>query len=127
LASAGLLLILPSALAVASAPSTTNASEIESGRQLFIRCIACHALSTTARGGTGPHLEGIIGRKVASVPNFRYSPQLRAQDFVWTGQKLERWLRKQQALVPDMCMPFKGLSSRSDRAALVAYLGTRPD
>ena len=123
------LLVLPAAALTmpslaAAAPSPPDAAMIEKGRQLFLRCTACHARSAASRPGTGPHLEGIIGRPVASVPGFAYSAQLKAQAFAWTPQALDRWLRKPQERFPGMCMPFAGYPSASDRRALIAYLGT---
>ena len=122
-------LVLPAAALTvsglaAAAPLRPESAIIEKGRQLFLRCTACHSRSAAARPGTGPHLEDIIGRPVASVPGFRYSAQLKAQSFDWTAQTLDRWLRKPQERFSGMCMPFAGFPRSSDRQALIAYLGS---
>ena len=70
----------------------------------------------------GPHLEAIVGRKVAAVEGFEYTEALRAQTFVWTEEQLDKWLERPQQLVPDMCMPFMGLANPDVRKALIAYL-----
>lgn len=105
------------------APAAT-AAQVEKGRQLFLRCIACHARSASARPGTGPHLAGIVDRPVASVAGFRYTAQLQKQQFVWTRARLEQWLRQPQAQFPGMCVPFTGLPTRAEREALIAFLAS---
>lgn len=114
------------ALPAPNPPSAREAAAIEAGRKLFVRCTACHALTASARPMSGPHLEGIVGRPVASVEGFPYTATLKGQSFVWTRDRLARWLRKPQDGLPGLCMPFTGLPRRSDRQALVAYL-ERPD
>lgn len=94
----------------------------ERGRMIFIRCAACHSLGASASVRTGPRLDGIIGRRVASVAGFPYTARLREQSFVWTQKRLEQWLRKPQAQFPGMCVPFAGLPDRNDRDALLSYL-----
>jgi len=93
-----------------------------SGKRLFIRCVACHTLDADARPGIGPHLEGIVGRQAASVPGFQYSAAMRAQSFKWSEAQLDKLLKRPQAEVADLCLPFTGLARRQDRKALIAYL-----
>ena len=95
---------------------------MEAGRKLFIRCVACHSMSATARPMTGPHLEGIVGRPAASLPDFTYSEMMRAQDFVWDEARLDAFLESPHKLNPGMCLTFMGLPKPEDRAALIAYL-----
>ncbi|MDR2857953.1 MAG: c-type cytochrome [Novosphingobium sp.] len=97
-------------------------SPAQTGRKLFIRCAACHSTSADARPLVGPHLAGLVGRKVASVEGFAYSQRLPAQQFAWDETRLDRWLTAPQADFPGMCLPFTGLARPEDRAALIAYL-----
>lgn len=94
--------------------------EAMAGKRLFIRCIAWVSANGPMR--TGSHLEGIVGRKVASVPGFKYTGLLRAQEFSWDEVRLNTWLESPQADFAGMCLPFKGFSRPEDRAALIAYL-----
>ena len=71
---------------------------------------------------TGPHLEGIVGRRVASLPGFVYSDGLRSRDFVWDEARLDAFLQSPQATDPGMCLTFHGLANPEHRAALIAYL-----
>ena len=109
--------MLPSAVAVASDPPPA-----QTGRKHFIRCVACHSVRADARPMAGPHLEGIVGRPVASLPDFAYSDALRAQDFVWDEAKLDAFLEAPHTHHPGMCLTFAGLPKAEDRAALIAYL-----
>lgn len=94
----------------------------EAGRKLFIRCAACHSVTPTIPPRTGPHLEGIVGRKVASVPGYTYSAALRAQTYTWDEAQLDRWLQNPQGDIPGLCLPFRGYPKAADRRALISYL-----
>jgi cytochrome c len=117
MAAASVSAALASPAAPASAPSAAQV-----GKKHFIRCIACHAMSATARPMTGPHLEGIVGRPAAALPDFAYSNDMRAQDFVWDEARLDAFLESPHTLHPGMCLTFNGLAKAEDRAALIAYL-----
>lgn len=105
--------------AIAAPPDPSAA---QAGRKHFIRCVACHTISATARPSTGPHLEGIVGRQAASLPGFAYSDALRAQTFRWDEARLDAFLQSPQSTHPGMCLTFNGLPRAEDRAALIAYL-----
>jgi cytochrome c len=92
------------------------------GRLLFLQCRACHELKPTGAELVGPHLGGLIGRKVAGVEGFGYSSALRAQSFVWDRVRLDAWLASPGKMVPGNTMAFAGIASEADRAALIAYL-----
>ncbi|MFA7603294.1 MAG: c-type cytochrome [Novosphingobium sp.] len=106
--------------AAIAAPPAPSPAQV--GKRHFIRCIACHSVSAAARPMTGPHLEGIVGRPAASLPDFAYTDALRAQPFVWDEARLDRFLKSPQADIPGLCVPFLGLPKPEDRAALIAYL-----
>jgi cytochrome c oxidase assembly protein Cox11 len=89
------------------------------GQKLFSeRCTTCHALDANK---FGPMLGGVIGRKVGSIPGYRYSPALRSASFTWSADTLNRWLADPQKLVPGTKMPIRVLEATS-RKDLVAYL-----
>lgn len=113
---------VPGTLALGGQPSLE-----EMGKKQFIRCSSCHALSAQARpsgpgADVGLHLEGIVGRRVAAVEGFAYSEALRAEDFVWDEEMLDKWLERPQDVVPGMCIPYRGLARPELRKALIAYL-----
>ena len=92
------------------------------GKRLFLRCTACHTVSSKAPGKVGPHLQGIVGRKAAAVTGFGYSPAMKRSAVVWNEATLDKWLQRPQAVVPGTTMAFAGLPSEADRKALIAYL-----
>lgn len=105
--------------AAAAAPSKADTLL---GKRLFLRCTACHTMSSKAPGKVGPHLQGIVGRKAGSVAGFGYSPAMKGSSIVWNEATLDKWLQRPQAVVPGTTMAFAGLSKPEDRQALIAYL-----
>jgi cytochrome c len=73
-----------------------------------------------------PHLEGILGRPVASVQGYRYSTAIQSMSFIWTKPRFEKLLRQLQRVAPGLCVPFTGFAARRDRENLIAFL-ERPD
>ncbi|MCX7052505.1 MAG: c-type cytochrome [Proteobacteria bacterium] len=106
---------------VASAEPVAAVDE-KRGRLLYLQCRACHALQPGGAALAGPHLGGLLGREVASVPGFSYSAALRAQSFRWDRARLDRWLEVSGSMVPGNSMAFAGITNAPDRAALIAYL-----
>ena len=106
---------------VASADPLVAADE-KRGRLLYLQCRACHALQPGGAALAGPHLGGLLGREVASVPGFGYSAALRAQSFQWDRARLDRWLEASGSMIPGNSMAFAGITNAPDRAALIAYL-----
>jgi len=106
----------------AAIASTPEPSPAQIGMKHFIRCAACHSVNANARTLTGPHLEGIVGRRAAALPGFLYSQTLRAHDFIWDETRLDAFLESPHKLNPGMCLTFMGLPRPEDRAALIAYL-----
>ncbi len=99
-------------------------AQLKLGKKRFLNCNGCHAVSSTVVDPLllGPHLEGIVGRKAGTVEGFAYTPEFSALDLVWTEQELDRFLQDPQALVPELCMPFRGLRKPEDRQALIEWL-----
>ena len=89
---------------------------------MFGKCKACHKLDGSK--GTGPHLDGVVGRPVASVPDFAYSDGMKAHGGNWEPEPLQVFLTDPKGVVPGTKMSFAGLKKAEDRANLIAYLGT---
>lgn len=95
------------------------------GEKVFKKCRACHAVGENAKNKVGPELNGIVGRKVASVADFKYSPAMKefgAGDKVWDSELLHTYLTKPKKVVPKTKMAFAGLRKEKDRDNIVAYL-----
>jgi cytochrome c len=97
------------------------AQDIAQGKIKFQECETCHSL-VPGRAGLGPVLQGVVGRKAASVDGFRYSPALKKSRIDWAPENLNQFLANPQALVPGNRMPYSGMPDPVDRANLIAYL-----
>src|ERR1700730_1383316 len=99
-----------------------SADPISNGRAAFAACSACH--STTGVEDSGPHLNGLLGRKAGSVSHFDYSPAMKTASIVWDSQTLDQFLANPQQQVPGNRMPFTGVADGAKRADIIAYLAT---
>jgi cytochrome c len=89
------------------------------GQQIYeSRCVACHSPDANR---VGPMHRGVFGRKAGSLADYTYSKALKATDFVWNDETLDKWLTNPQAFVPGQKMNFK-VTKPEDRADIIAYL-----
>lgn len=109
------------ALAAGPALAAGNAA---AGKAVFARCAICHNGEKGAGNKIGPNLFGVVGRKAGTAPGFSYSAAMASAGFVWTNDKLDRYVTAPQAVVPGNKMPFGGIASAGQRADLIAYLET---
>ncbi|MGZ3298604.1 MAG: c-type cytochrome [Asticcacaulis sp.] len=92
-------------------------------------CANCHDDSKHMVGNVGPPLWGLMGRRVGSVPDFAYSPALRAangEGHTWTLKRLDRFMTEPTQVYPGTSMPMAYAETR-ERKALIAYLATLRD
>ena len=99
------------------------AADVAAGEKAFAKCKACHKVDGT--DGTGPHLNGVVGRAKAAAAGFGYSDVLKgmAADS-WTPENLDAFLENPKGYAPGTKMSFAGLPKVQDRANLIAYLAT---
>jgi cytochrome c len=97
------------------------------GKAIFDRtCANCHAAQIGVNK-IGPSLWDIVGRPIASVPNYNYSPKLvsmRGEWKEWSVEKLDLYLTDPRQVLHGIKMFFKGLPNVEDRADIIAYLET---
>lgn len=96
------------------------AGDAAAGEKVFGKCKACHKVD--GANATGPHLNGVVGRPVASVADFSYSDGMKAHGGDWTPEALEAFLTNPKGVVPGTKMSFAGLAKVEDRANVIAYL-----
>lgn len=113
------------ALAAMSPPAAAR-GDAARGAAIYERCSACHSLD---RNRTGPRHCGLLGRRAGSLPDFDYSPALRASGIVWSEHTLDRFLAAPTKTVPGTSMGYAGIDDPRDRADLIAWLreASRPD
>lgn len=92
------------------------------GKKVFMRCVACHAVTPSAGPKMGPNLSGVVGRKAAAAPGFKYSAAMQKAKLKWDEATLDKWLTKPSAVVPGTSMAFAGIPTPADRANVIAYL-----
>jgi cytochrome c len=94
------------------------------GARVFRACAACHAL--TPEGGAnmaGPHLHGLFGRRMGSLPGYRYSERLARGDIVWTRETVaDLFARGPDVAVPGTTMPVQRVEEAGDLEALLRFL-----
>jgi cytochrome c len=98
-------------------------ADASAGEKVFAKCKTCHKMDGT--DGTGPHLNGIVGKAKAASGGFGYSDALMgmASD-AWTPENLNAFLANPKRYAPGTKMAFSGLPDVEDRANLIAWLAT---
>ena len=93
------------------------------GAQVFRACVACHTLSPDEGNKAGPSLAGIFGRKIATLPGYRYSDALKHMDIVWTPETVSKMFEVgPMQYTPGTKMPEQKIGSAEDRQALMEFL-----
>ena len=96
------------------------AADVAKGETIFKKCAACHKLD--GANAVGPHLDGVVGRPVASIADFSYSDAMQAHGGDWTPEEIFHFLANPKKDVPGTKMSFAGLPKAEDRADVIAYL-----
>jgi cytochrome c len=93
------------------------------GAEVFRACVACHTLSETEHARAGPTLAGLFGRRIASLPGYRFSDALKHMDIVWTPETVSKLFEiGPNAYTPGTKMPEQRIGSPEDRKALTDFL-----
>ena len=98
------------------------------GREAFAPCGSCHALDVPVAGLPGPDLAGLIGRPVAGLAGFAYSPAMRAAGdtgLVWDPARLDRFLADPEGMFPGMWMSYPGITDAEERRALAVFIAAQ--
>ena len=98
------------------------AADVAKGEKVFGKCKACHKVDGT--DGTGPHLDGVMGRDIGSVGGFGYSAVLTELPGNWDPEELSDFLENPKSYAAGTKMSFAGLGKAGDRANVIAYLET---
>lgn len=114
----------PTSARPAAAPRewvTPPAGDVQKGATLYqARCTACHAVDSNK---IGPAHRGVLGRRVGSLPGYKYSDELGQSRLRWTPRTLNARLEDPEELVPGQRMGFQ-VENAQERADLIAYLAT---
>jgi cytochrome c len=95
------------------------ADDVAAGQALYqSKCTGCHSVDADR---IGPRHRNVVGRKVASVPGYDYSPALKKLGGVWTPDRLDRWLSGTQKMAPGSKMYIE-IDDPTQRRLIIAYL-----
>ena len=96
------------------------------GESLFAKCMSCHTVNAGGANGTGPNLNGIVGKPIgAHAAGFAYSSALKGHGGNWDFDNLDAWLKSPKAFASGTKMTFAGMSKPEDRAAMIVYLNNQ--
>ena len=124
-----LALVMGCAIGASALSQTSSAREwvnplpgdAQKGAALYqLNCTACHAIDSNK---IGPAHRGVVGRRVGSLPGYKYSNELASSRLRWTPQTLNKWLGDPEELISGQRMGFL-IESEQERADLIAYLIT---
>ena len=99
--------------------------DAERGAQVFRKCSGCHQVGPGAENRSGPHLNGVFGRKAGALEEFRYSKSMQraaSDGLIWDVEHLDAYIENPRALVSGTRMSFRGLKDKQDRDDVLAYL-----
>jgi cytochrome c len=95
--------------------------DVEAGKRAFLKCKSCHSLDA-GKSLTGPSLNGIMGRKGASDPGYKYSQSLIDAGVTWDDAALDKYILDPKSIIPKGKMSFAGIKDAKQRADIIAYL-----
>jgi cytochrome c len=90
-------------------------------------CKVCHSFDKGQPSPMGPPLHGVIGRDMASVEGFNYSPALKGIEGDWDYESLDALIQAPQTFAPGTIMAFPGIPDAQQRADVIVFLRTKHD
>lgn len=121
-----LFVIMTLGISLFAGPALADGDAL-AGEKVFKKCMACHAVADKTNK-VGPHLVGVVGRKVAVVEGYSYSDSMKeyaATGAVWDEEALDAYLENPKSTVPKTKMAFAGLKKEDEREDLIAFLKTK--
>jgi len=100
---------------------------IDHGKTVVKKCIGCHSVSKGGSNKIGPALWGVIGRKVGSISDYKYSKAMSGFGKNWDFEAMNNFLIKPKDYVKGNKMAFAGISKEKDRSSVILYLNEQGD
>ncbi|MBB3461170.1 cytochrome c family protein [Rhizobium sp. BK377] len=118
------LLIGASVIALSPGRSGAQEGDPTAGAAVFKKCATCHIVESDTNK-VGPSLNGVLGRKAGTHPDFAYSASMKAAGdggLVWDEATLRDYLHNPKVKVKGTKMAFVGLKDDQEITDLIAYL-----
>jgi cytochrome c len=100
---------------------------IDHGKIVVKKCIGCHSISKGGGNKIGPALWGVIGRKIGSIGDYKYSKAMSGFGKNWDFEAMNSFLIKPKDYIKGNKMAFAGISKEKDRASVILYLNEQSD
>jgi cytochrome c len=113
---------LPALAEDAPTPAAAGPGDAAAGEKVFAKCRACHQIGEGAHNSVGPELNGLIGRKTGSVPDYNYSDANKNSGLTWDEATFREYIQNPKGKIPGTKMTFAGLTKPSDIDNIVAFL-----
>jgi len=118
------LLIATSVIALSPGNAGAQEGDATAGAVVFKKCATCHIVDSDTNK-VGPSLNGVLGRKAGTHPDFAYSASMKAAGdggLVWDEATLRDYLHNPRVKVKGTKMAFVGLKDDKEITDLIAYL-----
>jgi len=101
--------------------------DVNAGEKIFKKCAACHSINQGGANKIGPALYNVVGRKIGSVADYKYSNAFVEYGKEWNFEELNGFLTKPSKWIKGTKMAFAGLRKEEDRASMIKYLNQNSD
>ena len=107
---------------LAGAAAAQAAGDPEAGKQVFKKCHACHNVGENAKNMVGPELNGVVGRKAGTAPEYNYSDANKNSGITWDEATFREYIKNPRGKVPGTKMTFPGIKDDAKIDDLIAFL-----
>jgi len=101
--------------------------DVNAGEKIFKKCAACHSINQGGANKIGPALYNVVGRKIGSVADYKYSNAFVEYGKEWNFEELNGFLTKPSKWIKGTKMAYAGLRKEADRASIIKYLNQNSD
>ncbi len=107
--------------------SLLSMGDLTHGEKVFKKCAACHSIKSGGGNKIGPALYNVVGRKIGSLNDYKYSKALVDYGKNWSFEELNGFLLKPKSWIKGTKMAYAGLRKEKDRASVILYLNKYAD
>jgi cytochrome c len=121
---AGIALASATAILTLATTAAHAAGDVKAGGDAFAtECAECHSLKQ-GKNKKGPSMFAVLGRKSASIEDFKYSEAMKSSGIAWTADQIDAYITLPKKAVPGGTMKFDGITDAKERADLIEFLST---